>query len=207
MAVPTVATIRCFLPAYPHPDISYNFLSHPCSACATMKVLAVFLASFGVLASLTLTAEAFMVRPPHASSHVLDSTTRSRCECRASQLDAAATASDQSPGVDPTRETTDLAPRRRQFLVNSIQKVAVVMGAAYAFSSVGTASAADVFEDLAMPTEEEQKQLQEVSTIFLFVVCVVCCDLRYIHLSRRRPTFPLCELSTRFWIRSSRRGA
>jgi hypothetical protein len=185
---------RHFIDGLAAPGVSYSFLSHPCSACATMKVPTVLLASFGVLASLALSAEAFIVRPPHASSYVLDSTTRSRCECRASQLDAAATASDQSPGVDPTRETRELFPRRRQFLVNSIQKVAVVMGAASAFSSAGIASAADVFEDLAMPTEEEQKQLQEVSTVF-FDVRDVCFDLCYSHHScRRRPPTPLVRI-------------
>jgi hypothetical protein len=148
-----------------------------------------------------------MVRPPRASSYVLESSSRSRCGCRSSQLDAAATAIDQPPNVDPARETRDLAPRRRQFLVNSIQKVAVVMGAASAFSSAEIASAADVFEDLAMPTEEEQKQLQEVSTILLFVVR----DVRYGCVTATSPVvvrlLPLCELSTRFRIRSSRRGA
>jgi hypothetical protein len=162
-----------------------------------MKVPAVCLVSFGVLASLTLSTEAFSVRQPHAS-FVLD-TTKSRSGCNMMSLEAMAARGRRGDQQSPS-EAMERVPRRRQFLVESIQKVAVAVAAASASSiasTAGVASAADVFEDLAMPTEAEQKQQDEVSTfdpLFLFLlvmILMVCsCEPRRSHLLSfsRRPT-------------------
>jgi hypothetical protein len=133
-----------------------------------MKVPAVCLVSFGVLASLTMSTDAFSVRQPHAS-FVLD-TTKSRSGYGLMSLEAMAARGRRGDQQSPSQGMERAPRRRRQFLVESIQKVAVAVAAASASSiaSAGVASAADVFEDLAMPTKEEQKQQDEVSNLAIF---------------------------------------
>lgn len=183
---------------------SASHFSH-CCASVTMKVPAIFLVSFLAIASVPRSSEAFVVRPPHAHASLSSTGSRSR-GCRA--LDAMAATGrcgDQPPSVDPEREAVDLAPRRRQFLAQSIRLAAAgVLGAASAMSSVGIASnAAGAVEDLTMPTEEEQKQQQEVSTFALppfFASSLFSFEPR---CSTPGLRCPLRESSTRFWIRSS----